>query len=417
MKKNIKYMFSATLFFMTIQCANVLYLGSSGIGPQVLTSICFIIKTIIFFKGKMPRIKKDRSRLASIALAVLMVVIIASTLINEQFSEKWLVILQLAVYIVTFLFIKRAVKNIDNESLYGIVRTIIIFVIVIGIVQWLITMFVPPARILLKYIFYNDNSTDVYFNHNDYFHNRRIYSTFMEPSYMSAFVVGAFYYLISFWNRIKENYLILLLLIVILFASSSSTAYGNFLITGIVFILSVKEIKLSWKILIMAIAMFAAFFIYSLFYNVLDAVIFSKALTGSGITRARWNYEAYDAFLTSPLIGVGYKAIRGSSIIFSLLGQVGIFGLVTFVLFNLNSVWRVFFRNILKKNYDTGYYAVLYAVISSFISLVIACPDLDLCSYWFWLYLLASYNGHELVRFKNGKKKLIRSASNKYCNQ
>ena len=398
-KKGIKYMFSATLFFMTFQCANVLYLGSSGIGPQVLTSICFIIKTIIYFDGEIACFKKDRSRLGSIALIALLAVILVSTVINKDLSGKWLSILQLSVYIVTFIFMKRAVKRIDNESLYRIIRTIIIFVIVVGIVQWLITMFLPSARFILKYIFYNDESKDVYFNFNDYFHNRRIYSTFMEPSYMSAFAVGAFYYLISFWNRIKENLLVIILLAVILFASTSSTAYGAFAITGVVFILCTKEIEAKWKIPIIAIALMATYFIYVFFYSVLDEVIFSKALTGSGITRARWNYEAYAAFLTSPLIGIGYKATRGSSIIYSLLGQVGILGLVAFIVFNLDSVWRVLFRNIQKRTYTTRYYAVLYAVIASFISLVIACPDLDLCSYWFWLYLLASYNGHELVRY------------------
>lgn len=403
-KDDIKYMFSVTLIFMTFQCANVIYLGSTGIGPQVLTSISFIIKSLISFNGKIPRIKKDNSRLASVSLIALMVVIIVSSRVNETITEKWLIILQLAVYMITFLLMKRVIRNINNESLYEIIRAIIIFIVFVGILQWIITMFMPSAKILLKYVFYNDNSTDIYFNHNDHYHNRRIYSTFMEPSYMSAFSVGALFYLMSFWNRLKENILLVLLLMMILIASFSSTAYGAFAVTGIIFILSTKEIKINWKILIIAISIFAICILFFFFYDILDAVIFSKATTPSGITRTRMNNDAFDAFMTSPLIGVGYKMIRGSSIIYSLLGETGILGLAAFVSFNLNSVWRVLFRSIQSKNYTTGYYGVLYAIISSFICLIIACPDLDLCSYWFWLYLLASYNGHELVRYRKRRK-------------
>ncbi len=225
----------------------------------------------------------------------------------------------------------------------------------------------------------------------------------MEPSYFAAFAVGAFYYLLCFWYKIKENALLLLLLVMIIFASLSTTAYGAFVITGFVFLISSREIKIKWKMIIAFMAIICTVALFTVFYNVLDMVIFSKSETGSAITRARWNREAYSIFLSSPLIGVGYKAARGSSIIYSLLGELGILGLLSFLSFNIISVVRAFVRNRVNKQYSIGYYGVLYAVIASMICLVIACPDLDLCSYWFWLYLLSCYNGFELVTYKTRK--------------
>ncbi|WP_029231643.1 O-antigen ligase family protein [Butyrivibrio sp. VCB2006] len=403
-KADIKYMFFATLIFMTFQCANVLYLhGSSGVGPQVLTSICFIAKFFISSKFKFTRIRKDKSLLASLSLVALAILIIVSGYKNSNLSETLLVIFQLFVYMIAFLLMRRTAKSIGKENLYKLVRTIIIFVVAVGVIQWSITRFVPAAKILLKYIFYSDNSTDVYFNHNDAYHNGRIYSTFMEPSYMAAFAVGAFYYLVCFWNRLKENIALLIMLVIIIVASLSSTAYGAFIITGLIFIVSTKELKLKWKVLIVSFAAVLAFVFFTMFYDVLDVVIFSKASSASGVTRARWNLEALDAYNTSPIFGVGYKAIRGSSIIYTIMGELGILGLISFVSFNIASVWRVVFRGIRAKKYSLGYYGVLYAAISSVTCLVIACPDLDLCSYWFWLYLVSCYNGLELIKYRTNK--------------
>lgn len=225
---------------------------------------------------------------------------------NGIWLEKILYIFQLGIYVLTFFLMMRASKLISRSELYSIIRFVIMFVVIVGVIQWLLTMFFPSGKILLKYILYNDSNEDVYFNFNDYFHNRRIYSTFMEPSYMAAFAVGAFYYLLSFWNERKKNLWLLALLLTIIIVSFSSTAYGAFGITGLLFISSTKEIKRSWKIVIIFVGCIGLLLFAVSFRETLDAVLFSKSLTGSASTRARWNNEAFDAFLTSPLWGIGY---------------------------------------------------------------------------------------------------------------
>lgn len=402
-KRNIKYIFFATLIFMTFQCANVLHISSGrGVGPQVLTSICFIIKYFLHSRFRVSRISIDKSCMAWLTLIAVALLIVISGVANKTLASALLVTIQLFVYIFVFLIMRRVAKEINRGQLYKIIRMVVIFVVVVGVLQWIVTMYIPVARPILKILFYNDNNEDVYFNFTDRGHNRRIYSTFMEPSYLAAFAVGSFYFLLCFWERLRENLFLLLMLFIIIAVSLSSTAYGAFIITGSFFIISSKEIKIKWKLLIVFLAAGVALVFFTMFYDVLDAVIFSKASTGSGVTRAGWNREAYAAFLSSPIIGIGYKAIRGSSIIYTLMGELGILGVVLYIVFNVSSVWRCIFRGQHNK-YSTGYYGVLYAVLSSFICMVIACPDLDLCSYWFWLYLLACYNGHELIKYKKIK--------------
>jgi O-antigen ligase len=335
------------------------------------------------------------------ALLSLLALIVISGMVNNSILGRELVILQLAIYMAAFFFMRRAVRRIDRNQMYIIIRSIIIIIVVIGAIQWVTTMFVPSARFILKYLIYNDNSEDIYFNFSDAYHSKRVFATFMEPSYMAAFAVGSFYYLLCFWDRIKENIIILLALVSIIVFSVSSTAYVSFAITGILFMVTSKELKTKWKMILASVAIVMILIFFFGFYDVLDKVLFSKATSGSGLTRSQLNKDAYEVFLSSPIIGIGYKAVRGSSIIHTLLGELGILGLVSFFLFNVCSGCRVIFRNGDKEKYSSGYYGVMYAVITSFICLIIACPDLDLCSYWFWLYLLGCYSGLELIKYKS----------------
>ncbi|MGL6199635.1 MAG: O-antigen ligase family protein [Lachnospiraceae bacterium] len=252
------------------------------------------------------------------------------------------------------------------------IRTIIIFLALFGVIQFLTTIEVLPIRPVLNLIFYNDPSTDVVFHKYNY---SRIMSTFMEPSYYAGFVVGAFYYLLGFRENWKSNAWIMIILIIEVIMTKSSTAYGAFAIVGILFILYANNISVKCKIMGTALALVGILIIYFGFYNILDEVIFSKDLTGSYSTRENMNTEAIEAFRSSILYGVGYKNSRGSSIIYSLLGQLGIIGLTLYIIISLGMC-----LHLIKLN------GISFAILSAVVCQIIACPDLDLCTYWFWLY-------------------------------
>lgn len=390
---NLKYMLLITLLFMTFQSDNVIIFGGKGIGPGILTSIAFIAFCLIRNKFVIPVYRENP--LTIISLISLILLILYSSYINGILKANVMYVLQFVCYVLCFLFMLSFSDEIGKKDLYSIIRNIIIFHCIFGFVQILTSSDILPIRQLLNILFYNDASTDVVFHKTHY---TRVMSTFMEPSYFSGFAVGAFYYLLSIKGEWRRNKYIFLALIIEIILTQSSTAYAAFCITGLVFICVSKEVNLQTKIGFIMLGIFAAFVLYFGFYGLLDSVIFSKLSTGSGLTRQRWNKESFELFMTSPMYGVGYKNCRGSSIFYSLLGQLGLFGLILYVLLNIGVL------SMLKGNHykfdnvnATDYFAgLIYAVITAMVCQLIACPDIDLCTYWFWLYCAASCRDHIL---------------------
>lgn len=386
-KKDIKYMLFITLLFMTFQCSNVIYLGGVGIGPGIITSLLFVIKVLIHEGGKIRYYKKDR--MLFFLLFLLAFSVVFSSVLNGVFGQKIAFIMQLLGYILCFLGIHFIKYQLCNEDIYKLIRTIIICISVFGIIQFFTTIEILPFRELLELLIYNDSNKDVYFNRLNY---DRMLSTFMEPSYYAGFVVGAFYYLLSMKEKWKENTWLLALLMIEIVMTKSSTAYGAFFIVGVIFIVFARNLNFKWKLIIIGIAIIGFVIFYFGFYNILDAVIFSKDTTGSFSTRARMNKAALQVFESSKWCGVGYKNYRGSSIVYSLLAQLGVMGLAAYTLFNLK-ICASFINKFKKSNSninESHSNGLRFAVLVVIICQIIACPDLDLCTYWFWLYCIGT---------------------------
>lgn len=370
-----------TILFMTFQSTNVLYINGSGIGPGVLTSIVCILKIFIMQKFKIRRINQQVC--VFIIPTLMLFIIYFSLVINGIFGESALLFLQITVYIICFISIQFIQKAASKELLYQIIRKIIIFHVIFGAIQILTTTNALPLRPVLNILFYNDPSTDVVF-HRPYY--ARVMSTFMEPSYYAGFLVGAFFFLLIQKKKLYQNKLLISAIMIEILLTQSSTAYGAFLVVGIVVILFSDSFSLKQKMLICLLGIIGVLILYFGFYSLLDAVIFSKDQTGSFSTRVRFNNTAIEAFFTSPLIGIGYKNCRGSSIIYSLLGEMGIVGLGIYFLFNI----AIYLTGTIEDKYsDNILSASKFGVLAVMVCQIIACPDLDLCTYWIWLYIFS----------------------------
>ena len=133
-------------------------------------------------------------------------------------------------------------------------------------------------------------------------------------------------------------------------------------------------------------AVLAFVVVYFTAYDLLDSVVFSKSESGSYFTRLNMNNSAIQMFKSSPVLGKGYKSIRGSSIIYSILGELGICGFLIYILFNLSIFLPIVSKNFYKlSELNVG---LRFSVMSACVCRIIACPDLDLCAYWFWLYCI-----------------------------
>lgn len=74
-RKNMNAMVAMTLLFMTFQCANVISFGGFSVGPQILTSMCLIVRFLIFSKFRVYKTKYNN--LVNVLLVVLVIPVIS----------------------------------------------------------------------------------------------------------------------------------------------------------------------------------------------------------------------------------------------------------------------------------------------------------------------------------------------------
>ncbi|MCR5231259.1 MAG: hypothetical protein K6B64_01260 [Acholeplasmatales bacterium] len=379
MKKNIKYMFGTLITCMTFQGCNVLIIGEKGIGPGILTALIFI--SYVFIRGnfKIKTIKRDIKIYSPLFILALIPTI--SCLINGCIADTWLVLLQLIVYVLCFYSIQCGIKILDCITVYKTARNLAVFHCWFAFIQFLTTTEFLPLRPVLNVLVFNDMSENIVFHWPNY---DRMLSTFMEPSYFAVFLVGAFYYFLSQKEKWKKNYLLLGTIFCEILMTKSSTAYGAFFLMGLLFVCFSNTFSLKQKTIIVIGSITFLAVLYLGFYSLIDAVILSKSDSASFRQRVKFNMNAMSVFRTSPLFGIGYKQCRGSSIIYSLLGEIGILGLFAYLWFNVS----IFFNKIYK--YSSQLFPTKLAVASAMIAQILACPDLDLCSYWIWIFIYGS---------------------------
>lgn len=380
---DIKYLFFMTILSSVFQCNNVVIIGNNGIGPQIITSIAFCIRVFILKKHEF-KIKISKNFLAiEIACIILLLITLMSLIVNNILIENILRYIQLVMYVLCVIAMSKISNYIEEKHVHSIIKNITIFLIVVGFLQLLITSGIFPRLGIIKTLLYNDTlSATVYYTRDNYF---RILSTYMEPSYYASFLVGAFYYFL--YNNEKKigNYILLFLILLQIILSFSTTAYIAFGILGIVYIFKIKNLK--FKIFAIIISLIGISILYFGFYNTLDNVIFSKFESGSANARFALDRRNQRLFAENKIIGVGYKNARGSSIIYTILAEMGILGLISYILLNIIILKDIFLQN--RKNFSLKEFGLRFAIVGVFVCQIIAIPDIDICTYWMWMNLLA----------------------------
>lgn len=377
----IQYMVFLTLFSMTLQSTNVIVIGENSIGPQLITSVAFIfIMLLKGIKGKVIKIQKNNKSI-NFAL-LLMCIIIVSAVLNNVLYNTLFKILQLFVYILCFCIMYKSVNSIDEDDLYKYFEIITIFVLIMGVVQILITGGFIPRFSIIKTLFYNDDSTTVYFNRTDY---KRLCSVFMEPSYCGCFLTASFFYFLTFLGKKKNVFFLLCMIMIEIVLTVSSTAYVTFCIVTVLFLFVSKNVYA--KKITMVLGLFSCIVMFTFGYDLIYKAIISKSASGSALVRGQWNKRAFNAFTSSILWGNGYKTLRGSSLIISMLGELGLMGIIGYVMFNYYII-----RDKIKNNYKCAdKSAIAFALVTIIIGQIIACPDLNFCVYWLIMYFVGLY--------------------------
>ena len=399
--KSKKPMLAAlVLISSTLQSSNVLVVNGQGIGPQIITSGV----AALYFMA--PQIRKMKLRVSkSFAstnkiLILLLAYIVFDAARTKTLGTNILRIFQLLIYVLCFFEMKNVGDTLDDEYVYCTLKKLSIFILLVGVFQVLATTNIIPRYWFIRDIFWNDSANapaivQFMWPYGSYF---RFFSTYMEPSYFVGFSIGALFYFFNYKKNRKKDLPLIVALVLSTILSFSSSGYGALLITALLYIAFSKEGKIKLYVLVGGAIGFAI--LYLVFYNVLDSVVFSKMQGGSAAARMTWNLEAMKAFQSSPMMGVGYKNCRASSMFYTILAELGIIGIVLYIVFILSIIWPVFTKRGQKLVGDEQV-GVIFAIIGVTATQMIAVPDFDICTFWMWMNFLG------LIIGRNKRRKRI----------
>ena len=377
---------------MIFQCNNVIEINDISCGSQLITSFCFIIKYLFWNKFRISSVKM--LFVERIIFIIPIYIFIQSFIIlGASGINIYLKYFQLLTYALTFLCLGKCAKEIDRDYLISSVNKLTIFLVAVGAVQFLVDLLRLPRDNPIKYLLYNDNFASVSY-HNVDRATIRVYSTFMEPSFCAGLFAGLLFFLVETnFESIgsKKKYMLIILLGAEIILTLSPTAYGSIAIIMVLFVL--KHFKNKKILCFLPIGLIGI--AYGFYSGLFGKIIQTKLQSKSGAARNIWNMEALDVFSSSPIFGTGYHTNRASSIIYTIMAEQGILGLILFSALGLCVVAYLFKKNSLVS-------ASGMIVLSNIIAGILSCPDLDMCSLWLSLYIFSlsirmndcSHNNH-----------------------
>lgn len=119
------------------------------------------------------------------------------------------------------------------------------------------------------------------------------------------------------------------------------------------------------------------------FSELLDSVVLKKGETASYRERTQANDDAWQSAAATSWLGAGFGVCRGSSVIPTTFGNIGVPGVGLFFLFLLFAVWpsvSVFF-----KPARVNHQSILLGLSTCLVGLVIAGPEMTSALLWFFI--------------------------------
>lgn len=376
--KDIKPLLLFTILGMIFQCSNVIELSNFSCGPQLLTSLMFILKSFLY--------KNKSFKLDSFykLYGIFLIYIILNMILIKYVQNNLIWYFMIIIYFFTAIRIQYINPKIESKFFKKIINILSVTILFFGLIQLIIMFFNIDRNNLFGMLFYNDISKKLQIA---YYTTKKIrfYSTFMEPSYLSGLLVGLLYYYLNDTNKTRKECIITFGLFVASILTFSSTAYLLLLCVIVLFLLKHHKSKMTYLIVI---PLFIGMSLIMLKTNIINDVLINKMSSGSGVTRNNWNTIALEYFHSSPIFGVGFGTVRASSIICDILGELGIIGLTLYILPFIYLIYNYFKK---KENYNYNTLSVMLIIV--FGSQIISCPDLHLCSFWLvaYLYSLSSH--------------------------
>jgi len=169
----------------------------------------------------------------------------------------------------------------------------------------------------------------------------RISSVALEPSVLAQELLLAFVVLLVCLGLRrpllgkKWDYAVLALIATTLLASTSSTAYTGILAAMVVAAIALSRAGKPWKpyLVLAATAVAAGALVTAvvpLASQIVDMMLLSKFEAGSGLERLYSTGLAAQDFMRYPLLGAGWHNVNCTDLVFLILANTGLVGLITF---------------------------------------------------------------------------------------
>lgn len=412
------------VFSCLFQSGAVFLIGSTSLPPVAFSCLVYIGYYILH---KRTSLKLWISKHARILLLFIAVIFLSSLLASVLFvgmqylaSTNWIEYKHydgnipifgmslILIYIITLILF-------EQDSYFGelylrrLMIIMTIFVFVVGVWQYLSIMKIVPQNELIKNILYSNTNSlastayyvDTNINKYQSIFSVRFYSSFMEPSYCSGFLIACFAYFLYLDDKKLIDNICTALLILMLLLTFSATAYAGLVIISFFVAISKKNIKRFFAIAGELIMLLLLFWIFVNIFNVWDSIerlVVNKLKSHSGITRAQWNMSSLKVFFDTYGIGLGFGNLRGSGLLQTLFGSFGVFGSFFFLL-GIGSILvsRIKARFGEKWGYSRQLGLMIVGVL---ICQIIAIPTIDYPVFWLTMFISSLSIGNERRKIK-----------------
>lgn len=369
---NRKFLYDILIFFLPFSATAVINVGSgdsgSAVQPYMVLGSLWLLSLILFSPAdKIKQLKINKAELSSLITLLLFSFICLVSLImpimiagKEQgnlsgelnssgpiiFSSRSItqfIYLFLGVVLaIAFYFYNRTEDNYRRTV--KVYTWSVIFVMLWG---WF-ELFCTYTGLTYPHLIFNNSISKFAGGFNGVLDGedalKRISSVSVEPSILTQSVLLILpFYIFSIIQK-KYNYSksldIVFVLAIIIFIMRSTSTIGivtMFVSITLSFLLYFKKLSLKRKFLffsvgIVTIPVFIGL-VYLVFQNIINQVLFNKVDSYSGLERSSAILNAWDTFLTHPVLGVGWGSVTSFDLFVRLLSNTGILGCLAFLVY------------------------------------------------------------------------------------
>lgn len=402
--KGQRVLIKCVIFSSLFQAGAVFIIAGKSLDPFTVSCVTYIIFSICKSRFRCRFHKPLFFNAYSFFIAVLFLTSIVASLLFTGMTYMecvdwvqyetydghiaWFGIITLVIYGITLLICYNE-KLISREEITHLFDYMVLFVLFIGVWQYLSIMKILPRNDFIRdFIYSNSTTTDNISYFTDTNASLRIYSSlfgirfygpFMEPSYCAGFLAMAFANYVSKSKITKRDIVLIVCILCMAVMTFSATAYVGVAFAGVLSAFMSGKVKVGIKVVFRGTILIVIALALITYFNLWDTVnrlIINKADTHSAYIRGLWNTNALKTFWDTYGIGLGYANVRGSSLIFTIPASTGILGDISFIYYNYKIVKTG------RTSHERGLniYQIMYA--SVLFAMCVAISVLNYSIFW-----------------------------------